>query len=113
MRTTPSLYLKLIYVYPSYRSISDTHFEKMCVLTNLGLWLAKHATKQAQTNSEDDSVISSIYHSLRLSAAVFEFILKDELKIYPYSPNTDFDERIIESRVIQLLAEAQEVRDIF
>lgn len=89
--------------------VEDVQYEKNCVLINLGLWLAKHATKLAQTKSDDEEVGKDIYRSLRLAAATFDHIQKKELEKYPYSPNTDMDERILEARVIQLLAEAQEV----
>lgn len=88
---------------------SDAQFEKTCVLINLGLWLAKHATKLAQTRSDDEDIGKQIYRASRLAASVFEHVSKVELGKFPYSPNTDLDERIIEGRIQQLLAEAQEV----
>jgi hypothetical protein len=89
--------------------VDSAHYEKLCVITNYGLWLAKHATKLAQTKSDDEEAGKQIYRSSRLSASIFDYVLKQELPSYPYSPNTDMDERIMEARVHQLLAEAQEV----
>lgn len=86
----------------------DARGELICVLLNIGLWHCLHANKLGESGDDEDSK-KETYRALRIASSYFSYVERDQIQLYPYSPNTDFDERIIKCLARQCLAEAQEV----
>jgi len=92
---------------------TDFTFEANNMTINYGLWFMKHAAAVADTltphpNETDDSA-KEIFNALRRAAGVFQYLLSQHRAELAYLPNSDFDERIMEVRVQQCIAEAQEI----
>ncbi|EDQ90284.1 uncharacterized protein MONBRDRAFT_32015 [Monosiga brevicollis MX1] len=93
---------------------ANTHvdFEIDQVTLNYAIWLTKHAAwiiDYADTSVEGNDAAKDIFNSLKEAAGVFQYFLQRTRSEIAYNPNTDFDERMLDVRLQQAIAEAQEV----
>jgi hypothetical protein len=88
-------------------------FEVQCTLVNYGLWHMRRSAilaQQAQVSADvDENAAKTILKSLKVAAGVFGAVDQRQKAKLAYDPNTDFDERLIKAKVVQCLAEAQEI----
>jgi len=74
--------------------------------------MGKHAAvvgDNASAQEDTDDSAKEIFNCLRRAAGVFQCLLDQHRSDLAHLPNTDYDERIMEVRVQQCIAEAQEV----
>eukprot|EP00045_Choanoeca_perplexa_P006768 m.58573 g.58573 ORF g.58573 m.58573 type:complete len:444 (-) comp13774_c0_seq2:87-1418(-) len=91
---------------------NNVDFELDNITLNMGIWLMKHAAwvvEYADNSADGDAAAKDIFASLKEAAGIFQYFLQRNRSEIAYAPNTDFDERILEVRMHQCLAEAQEV----
>lgn len=91
----------------------QAEFEVQCMLLNYALWHMRrsaHLAQQGQISVDvDENSAKTILKSLRVAAGVFQAVDQRQKGKLAYDPNTDYDERLIKGKILQCLAEAQEI----
>lgn len=91
----------------------DANFELIGILFNLALWLSKHAAKVANKPDIEMQEAVEVYKSLRNAAGIFSHIKTDLLgkmsSRTPFQKGSDLDPTVLQTYILQCLAEAQEV----
>lgn len=89
----------------------DANYELIGICYNLALWFSKHAAKVASSNNIETEQAVDVHKSLRNAAGLFDYIKKSLLPKMTgkIEKGSDLDPIVLESYILQSLAEAQEV----
>ncbi|KAM3181758.1 hypothetical protein ACTXT7_013746, partial [Hymenolepis weldensis] len=92
-------------------SLRDANYELIGICFNLALWFSKHAAKVASSSNIETEQAVDVHKSLRNAAGLFEYIKKNLLPNMSgkFEKGSDLDPIVLESYILQSLAEAQEV----
>ncbi|VDO00835.1 unnamed protein product [Rodentolepis nana] len=92
-------------------SLRDANYELIGICFNLALWFSKHAAKVASSNTVETEQAVDVHKSLRNAAGLFDHIKNNLLPNMSgkFEKGSDLDPIVIESYILQSLAEAQEV----
>ncbi|VDL47022.1 unnamed protein product [Hymenolepis diminuta] len=92
-------------------SLRDANYELIGMCFNLALWFSKHAAKVASSSNIETEQAVDVHKSLRNAAGLFEYIKKNLLPNMSgkFEKGSDLDPIVLESYILQSLAEAQEV----
>ncbi|VDO81032.1 unnamed protein product [Soboliphyme baturini] len=92
------------------REVSNSWFELLNMLYNIGLWYMKHAAALCLKESVSEDQAKEVHMCLRQAAGIFNYIEREKSKCsQDFEPGSDFDSDVLQAYSSQCLAEAQEV----